>query len=280
MKLCLDCNPNVIETLWVDPDDITFRTEAYDLLRSHRHALLSSKIAFTTSGYALSQLKRIKGHNKWINQPQSEQPPRQIDFVSLVQNFTDEKMFKADMERFRGGHRLIPYGDNTYGVIESQGYETSDKDFRLNTNADESVIGLTGPERVPLIIVKFNKLEYNQALEKHKQYWSWKENRNEARGELEEQHGYDTKHAMHLVRLLRMGIEALRDEEIVVKRPDAEELLRIRDGAWTYEEIVKYAEAMDNEVRMVLYQSTNLRKKPDLKFAAKLLMDVQETIWK
>lgn len=68
MRLTLDCNPNVIESLWVDPSDIVATTPAYDLLRSHAPDLLSSKIAFTTSGYAISQLKRIKGHNKWINQ--------------------------------------------------------------------------------------------------------------------------------------------------------------------------------------------------------------------
>lgn len=89
----------------------------------------------------------------------------------------------------------------------------------------------------------------------------------------------DFKHAMHLVRLMRMGIEALRDEEIIVKRPDALELLEIRGGAWTYEEIVAYAEKMDKEVREVWYKKTNLPKKPDLKFAASLLMDVQDLVW-
>lgn len=68
MKLCLECNPNIIETLWVRPEDITYSTEAYWVLRKAAPQLLSSKIAFTTSGYAISQLKRIKGHNKWINQ--------------------------------------------------------------------------------------------------------------------------------------------------------------------------------------------------------------------
>lgn len=89
----------------------------------------------------------------------------------------------------------------------------------------------------------------------------------------------DFKHAMHLVRLLRMGVEALRDEEIVVKRPDALELLEIRAGAWTYEEIVEYAEKMDKEVREVWYKKTSLPKHPDLKFAAALLMDAQDSIW-
>lgn len=68
MELALDCNPNVIELLWTDPADIVFSTPAYDLLRSHASELLSKKIAFTTTGYALSQLSRIKGHNKWITQ--------------------------------------------------------------------------------------------------------------------------------------------------------------------------------------------------------------------
>lgn len=68
MKLCLDCNPNIVETLWVDDEDIVVRTPAYDLLRENREALLSSKVAFTFSGYALAQLKRIKGHNKWLTQ--------------------------------------------------------------------------------------------------------------------------------------------------------------------------------------------------------------------
>ncbi len=91
-------------------------------------------------------------------------------------------------------------------------------------------------------------------------------------------HG-NTKHAMHLVRLLRMGIEALRDEEIVVRRPDAAELLEIRNGSMTYDEIVEYAEAMDKEVREVWYKKTKLRKKPDIKLAANLLMDAQDLIW-
>ena len=67
MKLCLDCNPNIIELLWTDDEDIVFRTLAYDLLRSYRQQLLSSKIAFTTSGYALSQLARMKNAKKHVN---------------------------------------------------------------------------------------------------------------------------------------------------------------------------------------------------------------------
>ena len=117
------------------------------------------------------------------------------------------------------------------------------------------------------------------ACDNHTNFWTWKNNRNEARSELEHQHGYDTKHAMHLVRLMRMGVEALRDGEIVVKRPDAQELLDIRHGSMTYEQVVDYAEAMDKEMREVWYKKTALPKKPDITFAARLLMDVQDLVW-
>ena len=66
MKLCLDCNPNIIETLWVDEEDITFSTPAYELLRSHRDEFLSSKIAFTTErdGNAEIYLMNVDGSEK------------------------------------------------------------------------------------------------------------------------------------------------------------------------------------------------------------------------
>ena len=277
MKLTLACNPNIIETLWVDEEDITFSTPAYEHLREHRSEFLSSKIAFTTSGYAFAQLKRIKGHNKWINNPQPVEPPRQIDFVSLVQNFSAIKMFKIDMEKYRTGYRLAPYGQNIYGLLvaPSEKYETFSEDHTLNTVYEED----KSSNNLPLMIIKFNKEEYKLAKEKHAQYWTWKENRNEARSELEEEFGYDTKHAMHLVRLLRMGEEALEEGVLKVKRPDAEELLEIRAGAWTYEECVDYAEQMNELIQGKLYKTTDLPKKPDLLNAAQILMETQQLVW-
>jgi predicted nucleotidyltransferase len=275
MKLCLDCNPNVVETLWVADKDIVFRTPAYDLLREHRHKLLSSKVAFTTSGYAIAQLKRIRGHNKWINNPQPEAKPHQKDFVSLVQWFGEEKVMPRDFVLPCEGHRLVPFDGHTYGLYPSPKHNTYSDDGSLNHQFDGDRQDLPPP----LAVIKLNKDEWKNACEKHTNYWTWKNNRNETRSELEEEHGYDTKHAMHLVRLLRMGVEALRDEEIVVHRPDAQELLDIRNGSMTYEEVVEYAEEMDKAVREVWYKKTNLPKKPDIKFAAQLLMDVQDLVW-
>jgi hypothetical protein len=76
-----------------------------------------------------------------------------------------------------------------------------------------------------------------------------------------------------------MGVEALETGVLFVRRPDAAELLSIRDGAWTYDELVTYAEEVDAWVRGDLYQKTSLPKKADMQLAAKIMMEVQDMVW-
>ena len=277
MKLCLDCNPNVVETLWVDSSDITYTTPAYQLLRDHRDQLLSTKIAYSTCGYAMAQLKRIKGHNKWINQPQPKDKPEQWAFVSLVQWFGKDKVLPRDfnLTLYNKGYMLVSFGNNMYGLYDNEKRSAVRPDGSLNTNFDGDRESLEPPKAV----IKFNKEEWKLACDKWDQYWKWKANRNAARSELEEEHGYDTKHAMHLVRLLRMGVESLRDGVILVKRPDAEELLDIRNGALTYEELITYSESLEANIQQ-LRETTSLPKAPNIKLGADLLMEVQNIMWR
>lgn len=276
MKLCLDCNPNIVETLWVDRGDILHCTDAYNMLRLERSKLLSAKVAFTFSGYAVSQLKRIKGHNKWINNPQPEEAPKPYQYLSVVQWLGAYKNLNPRIGDYKDGHRLVPFGGEVYGIAADKYRSLWDSHGGLN---DLIEAGDRELYRDFIMIVKWNKQQYKEAKENHRKYWEWKNNRNESRSELEEAHGYDTKHAMHLVRLLRMGEEILTEGVVHVRRPDAEELLAIRNGAWKYEELVKYAEHMDHMILKVLYTTTELRKKADIKTAAKLLMRVQEMVW-
>ncbi len=80
MKLFVEMNPNIIELMFVDEKDILQSSDAYDYLRTMAPELLSSKVAFSFSGYAMAQLKRIRGHDKWISNPQPEAKPTQKEF--------------------------------------------------------------------------------------------------------------------------------------------------------------------------------------------------------
>jgi predicted nucleotidyltransferase len=75
--------------------------------------------------------------------------------------------------------------------------------------------------------------------------------------------GYDTKFGMHLIRLLRMLVEILEQKTIIVHRPDAEELVAIRNGAWTKEKLVaEGARLKDKAEKLIL--TSKLPDEPNL----------------
>lgn len=85
-------------------------------------------------------------------------------------------------------------------------------------------------------------------------------------GRVAAEFGYDTKHAMHLIRLLRMGTEIMEGKGVIVRRPDAEELLTIRNGEWTLDEVVQAAHEKDAE----LEEAARASKLPVIPDAAKI----------
>jgi predicted nucleotidyltransferase len=103
---------------------------------------------------------------------------------------------------------------------------------------------------------------YRTAQAHWESYENWQKTRNPARHKLEADHGYDTKHAMHLVRLMRMCREILVDGTVQVMRSDAQELLAIRNGAWTYDELISWADENQAEIDQLCGKSP-LPKLPD-----------------
>jgi predicted nucleotidyltransferase len=51
-------------------------------------------------------------------------------------------------------------------------------------------------------------------------------------------YGYSPKNAMNCIRLMQQGIEMLTTGNLILPRPNAEELLEIKRGEWTYQKIV------------------------------------------
>ncbi len=79
---------------------------------------------------------------------------------------------------------------------------------------------------------------------------------------MERQFGYDTKHAMHLLRLLRMAVEILTTGEVLVRRPDAEELKAVRRGSLTFDELLEQAEGFGSRLK-ALAEASALPARPD-----------------
>jgi len=64
---------------------------------------------------------------------------------------------------------------------------------------------------------------------------------------LVEEHGYDTKYAMHLIRLYGEARELMEFGRITLPRPDADHLIAIRNGRYTLTELRELAEQLEQE---------------------------------
>lgn len=65
---------------------------------------------------------------------------------------------------------------------------------------------------------------------------------------LEDQHGYDTKYAMHITRLLHEAKELMSDGQITLPRPEKELLIDIRKGKYKLHELVEMNNQLEVEV--------------------------------
>jgi predicted nucleotidyltransferase len=85
----------------------------------------------------------------------------------------------------------------------------------------------------------------------------------EKRKELFDKYGYDCKNAAHLIRLLRMSIEYLKDGHLYVTRSDAPQLLEIKKGEWTMEQVEKESERLF-KLAEEAYLKCELPKEPNI----------------
>lgn len=235
IKLALDCNPNIIEIFYVDDSDIIFINDDGKLLREQRDMFLSRLAANTFIGYAMAQLYRIQGHYNWIQNPPNK--PNENDFVT------------------------------NYQIEMGQVWEREFDNHIVRTWLEDASAPST------LCVEHFDKAALKTANKKFNQYESWKRDRNPARADLEANYGYDCKHAMHLVRLLREGKELLTEGKVLVRRPDAQELNDIRNGKFSYPELIQYAEQLKVEI-FAAEKISPLPAKPDYEKAEKFLIDI------
>lgn len=95
----------------------------------------------------------------------------------------------------------------------------------------------------------------------------------EKRKEIVARHGYDCKNASHLIRLLRMGVEFMNEGRLYVVRPDAPQLVSIKCGEWTLEQVQREAEKLF-KLAEEAYVRSPLKNEPDSKRAEELVVEI------
>jgi predicted nucleotidyltransferase len=251
IELLVQANPNILELLFMPEDCVRSQSPEMDLLVRHRGLFISRQCADTHAGYAMSQIKRAKGHNKWINNPKPETPPEKEDFCYVIPwQFDARKQparpiplrdigwsladyHAARLEHDHEAYRLYHYGVGARGV------------FRGDNLVCESIPIEDEASRFAGLLL-YNERAWRQALSDHQNYWTWRRNRNEARWQQQERGelDFDPKNMMHTVRLLLSG-RSLMQTGLPIVRFSGDQLtllMDIRSGKIPFDEILSMAE--------------------------------------
>lgn len=256
--LAAEVNPNIIELLWTDPKDHFVSKYPMDVIIENRNLFLSNKARYTFAGYACAQAKKIERHRKWIVLGEVKPPSREEFGLPASVPKGVEEVFGYIKSR------VEQWNLNQYPLEEMQRAELKDTIWELLTTITKREVSVANwPDKYAEGIIfkmqeDFNLKEevvafinaeraYAKAKQVYDSWVSWKRERNPARRELEEKSGYDTKHASHLVRLMRMGYEILSEGKVIVNRNgvDADELLSIKNGGWSFDKVMEFKDAME-----------------------------------
>lgn len=114
---------------------------------------------------------------------------------------------------------------------------------------------------------------YREAKRNWDNYYKWQKERNPKRRGSEERYGYDTKCASHLFRLMYEGKELLLTGDLKFPLAIADELLEIKNGKYTFEEVCSEAARMEKDFDM-WYEKSRLRNSPNRNKLTELYYDI------
>lgn len=279
-QLASQCNPNCLEIIFTDPSSHIYISKLGEKLLENKRNFLSKRVRFTTSGYAFAQFKKIQRHRKWLLEPIKTEPNRK-DFnlpdVPLISN-QNYNALQAEVQK-----ELEKYNFSFLDSYnESQKIEIKNcfNDFLESIKIFENEKWISAARKVGIhdnLIEIFQKEKaYRNAVEEHKKYLNWKKTRNPERAKLEEKFQYDCKHAYHLIRLLRTCKEVLTTGEYIVKRPDREYLLQIRDGLLTFDQLFEMVNKEEKEIQDIYEKCTTLPHHPNMNKLDSLCQEIIE----
>lgn len=293
LQLIQSANPTVLELLYSPEDCVIISSPGYELLKSNRDKFLTTACANSFGGYAIAQIKKARGLDKKMNYEKSRiERKTPLDFCYVYENGKTKQILKYlqenDMvQEFCGLVRLDHFKDcyalhydyqAQYGVdqrnrpIQPLGYKGV-----IGEDSNELRLSTVPKYSDPATVLYYNKDGYSMHCKDFKEYQDWLATRNTQRYVDSQNHGQqiDGKNLMHCRRLLDMAIEIATEGTIKVRRPNAEELLKIRRGEVKLDELIEQAEEDIKRLDEVFAKSS-LPKEVDRDWVNNLLLKIRD----
>ena len=280
IELASNANPNILELLYMPEDCIQKTSSAFSKLLTFREEFITEKCLETHRAYALAQIKKAKGRNKWINNPQPKAAPLIINFAYFLSAKTDTqtpgrpiKLAKVNLNKEYLCASSVEHCPGLYRIYKS---ETKNSIFTENQISCSS-ISFEDEEKHFLGFIYLNDDAYKRALTDHKNYWEWVNKRNPERWKMQElgEIDFDAKNMQHTIRLLMTARDIVEKGKLTVRLEgkDLDYLRNIRKGMFSYSELIEQSKMIDAEIEEKL-KKTRLRPEMTSKRASEIFLEL------
>lgn len=202
-------------------------------------------------GYALGQMRKAKGLNKKMHYPENMERKDVLDFCYILLEKESSVKFKHWATSVYDKNMVKPnepweVANSTHGLAKVNNapdiysiyyMPTSGGIVKENSNDVQlRSIPIDAPFRGYL---RFDRDAYSTHCKDYKEWSDWKKKRNPERHRVNKEVGqdYDPKNMAHCIRLLNMVIDIGKGKGVVVRRPEAKELLEIKHGKYSFSEL-------------------------------------------
>lgn len=312
-------NPTVLELLNTPEDCVIYKDPIFDLILNDKEKFITKICAKSLGGYAKQQISKAKGQNKKQNWEKDKVTRKEVlDFVYVIEGEKSIpwKVWNEDYnyeEKFIGVVN-VPNARDIYAVYYDGlarnmfsenvaeldrenlkrhtknsgkpmgfGYKGLVKTGEGVNSAESNQLRLSSIPKgeTPICNITYNKDGYTQHCNDYKSYQTWLEQRNESRWVDVQSHGQkiDGKNMMHCMRLIQMSREIAEGKGIVVRRPNAKELISIRKGEVDLQTLIDKVEEEIVEIDK-LFEQSSLPDSVDSSFINELIVKIRKNIYK
>ena len=282
VELLMKNNPNLLEMLATPADKILVKHPLMDRLRPE--LFLSKKCKDTFAGFANAQIKKARGLKKKIVNPIAKEKKSILDFCYVLRGSGSiplrRWMENIEIDPKHLGLVNVPHFKDIFAVFHDPSAKLGFRGILQKKEATRVLLSSVPKGMQPLTHMHFHEDGYKQYRREYREYWEWVDKRNEARYQNNQEHGknYDSKNMMHTFRLLDMAKEILETGKIIVNRSNREELLAIRRGEWSYEELMEKAKEKMESIENA-YRKSPLPEEPNTEHIKKLLVEMREELY-
>ena len=275
-ELALKSNPNVLELLAIPEECIQKRHPLF--LSLSQGLFLSKECARTFSEYAMGQIRKARGLNKKIIDPEPEIRRSVLEYCEILSQagsvpllqWLDDHELKAE----ECGLTSLADAHNVFAL-----YGGDDGNYRglvSERSRDALIISQIRASARPRAWMVFRGDAFRAHCKAHREYWQWVKERNEERFSVNagQGGGYDGKNLMHTFRLLEMAREIAEEGRLRVRRPNRAFLLQVRAGEFSYQEVLARVEESLARVEEA-FEKSDLPETPDVDRVNDLLLEIR-----